>query len=112
IGAFLASDMDAMFSRGVFDSDRAGVITGGAELAEAWRGALAQNCIRGFPLDGSEVERAMLAGLLRVFSALGQGSVRRALEQLSIFNCPLNCSCRDQVTTSLLNNGQLTMLFP
>ena len=72
IGAFLASDMDAMLSRGVFDSDRAVVITGGAELAEAWRGALAQNCIRAFTLDDSEVESAMLAGLRRVFSAIGQ----------------------------------------
>jgi 2-dehydro-3-deoxygalactonokinase len=72
IGAFLASDMDAMVSRGVFDSDRAVVITGGGVIAEAWRGALAQNSIRAFTLDDSDVENATLAGLRRVFSALGQ----------------------------------------
>jgi 2-dehydro-3-deoxygalactonokinase len=71
IGAFLASDMDAMLSRGVFDSDRAVVITGGGVIADTWRGALAQNSIRAITLDDSEVENAMLAGLRRIFSALG-----------------------------------------
>jgi 2-dehydro-3-deoxygalactonokinase len=71
IGAFLASDMDAMLSRRVFDSDRAVVITGGGVIADAWRGALAQNSIRAITLDDSEVENATLAGLRRIFSALG-----------------------------------------
>lgn len=69
IGAFLASDMDAMLSRCVFDSDRAVVITGGGALAEAWRCALAQNSIRAITLNDSDVENATLAGLRRVFSA-------------------------------------------
>jgi 2-dehydro-3-deoxygalactonokinase len=72
IGAFLASDMDAMLSRGVCDSDRAVVITGGGVIADAWRGALAQNSIRAITLSDSEVESATLAGLRRVFSTLNQ----------------------------------------
>jgi 2-dehydro-3-deoxygalactonokinase len=70
IGAFLASDMDAMLSRGVLDSDGTVVITGGGVIADAWRGALAQNSIRAVTLDDSEVENATLAGLRYVFSAL------------------------------------------
>lgn len=70
IGAFLASDMDAMLSRGVFDSDRAVVITGGGVIADAWRGALAHSSIQAITLSDSEVESATLAGLRRVFSAL------------------------------------------
>src|SRR5215475_2444052 len=38
IGAFLASDMDALVSRGLFDSESV-VITGGGVIAEAWRNA-------------------------------------------------------------------------
>jgi 2-dehydro-3-deoxygalactonokinase len=70
IGAFLASDMDAMLSRGVFDSGRAVVITGGGVIADAWRGALAHSSIQAITLSDSEVESATLAGLRRVFSAL------------------------------------------
>jgi 2-dehydro-3-deoxygalactonokinase len=70
IGAFLASDMDAMLSRGVFDSDRAVVIAGGGVIADAWRGALAQCSIQAITLNDSEIENAMLTGLRRVYSSL------------------------------------------
>src|SRR2546428_11247734 len=66
IGAFLASDMDAMISRGWFDSAEKVVITGGGVIAEAWRGALAQSSVRAITLGDSEVENAMLTGLRRV----------------------------------------------
>lgn len=70
IGAFLASDMDAMLSRGVFNPDRTVVITGGGVIAEAWRAALAQKSIQAITLNDSEIETATLTGLRRVFSAL------------------------------------------
>jgi len=72
IGAFLASDVDAMVSRGLFDPEGTVVITGGDVIAQAWRGALAQSSVRAVMLSDSEVENAMLAGLRRVFSSLGR----------------------------------------
>jgi 2-dehydro-3-deoxygalactonokinase len=72
IGAFMASDMDAMLSCGLFDPDGEVVITGGGVIAEAWRAALAQSSMRAITLSDSEVENAMLAGLRRVFSTLGR----------------------------------------
>jgi len=72
IGAFLASDMDAMLSRRSFDPEGEVVITGGGVIAEAWRCALAQNSMRAIALGDSEVENATLTGLRRVFSALGK----------------------------------------
>jgi 2-dehydro-3-deoxygalactonokinase len=72
IGAFLACDLDAMLSRGLFDPEGKVVITGGGVIAEAWRGALAQNSMRVITLGDSEVENATLTGLRRVFSAIGR----------------------------------------
>jgi 2-dehydro-3-deoxygalactonokinase len=72
IGAFLASDMDAVLSRRLFDPDGAVVIAGGGVIAEAWRCALTQNSMRAIALNDSEVENALLTGFRRIFSALGQ----------------------------------------
>ena len=72
IGAFLASDLDAMVSRGLFDSAGKVVITGGGVIAEAWRRALTQNSMPAIALNDSEVENALLSGFRRIFSALGQ----------------------------------------
>jgi len=72
IGAFLASDVDAMLSRRLFNPDGAIVIAGGGVIAEAWRAALAQSSIRAIMLNDSEIENATLTGLRRVFSALGR----------------------------------------
>jgi 2-dehydro-3-deoxygalactonokinase len=72
IGAFLASDVDAMTSRGLLNSEGTVVIVGVGVIAEAWRGALTQRSIQAITLGDSEVENAMLAGLRRIFSALGQ----------------------------------------
>jgi 2-dehydro-3-deoxygalactonokinase len=72
IGAFLASDMDALVSRGLFDSAGKVVIAGGGVIAEAWRRALTQNSMRAIALNDSEVENALLTGFRRIFSALGQ----------------------------------------
>ncbi len=70
IGAFLASDMDAIVSRGLLDSEGAVVITGGGAIAGAWRDALTQNSTQAITLSDSEVENALLAGCRSVFSAL------------------------------------------
>lgn len=72
VGAFLASDMDALLSRGVFDSDRAVVIAGGDVIADAWRRALAQSSVQATTLNDSEIEHATLTGLRLVFSVLNQ----------------------------------------
>ena len=72
IGAFLASDMDAMVSRGLFDSAGKIVIAGGGVIAEAWRRALTQNSMPAIALNDSEVENALLTGFRSIFSALGQ----------------------------------------
>src|SRR5215470_13157155 len=72
IGAFLASDMDAMVSRGFFDSAGKVIIAGGGVIAEAWRRALTQNSMPAISLNDSEVENALLTGFRSIFSALGQ----------------------------------------
>ena len=72
LGAFLASDMDAMCARGLLDSQGAVVITGGGAISEIWRGALAQNSMPAIALNDSEVEKALLTGFRRVFLALGK----------------------------------------
>jgi len=72
LGAFLASDMDAMYARGLLDSQGAVVITGGGAIAEIWRGALAQNSMPAIALNDSEVEKALLTGFRRIFLALGK----------------------------------------
>jgi 2-dehydro-3-deoxygalactonokinase len=68
IGAFLASDMDAMVSRGLFDSAGKVVITGGGMIAEAFSGAIARLSLQAVILDDADVERALLAGCRSVFS--------------------------------------------
>lgn len=68
IGAFLASDMDAMVSRGLFDSAEKVGITGGGVIAEAWRGALAHLSVGAVIIGDADVERALLAGCHSVFS--------------------------------------------
>jgi len=75
IGAFLASDMDAMRARGLLDSQGAVVITGGGAIAEIWRAALAQSSILAITVDDSEVENALLTGFRRIFPALSQWSL-------------------------------------
>jgi 2-dehydro-3-deoxygalactonokinase len=72
IGAFLASDVDAMASRGLLNSEGTVVIAGGGVIAEAWRYALTQNSMRSIALNDSEVENALLNGFRSVFSALDQ----------------------------------------
>lgn len=83
IGAFLASDMDAMVSRGLFDSNRVVVITGGGMIAEAWRGALAHLSVQAVILGDAEVERGLLAGCRSVFSALFRNQPGRNEERTS-----------------------------
>lgn len=71
IGAFLASDVDAMVSQGLFDPEGTVVIAGGGVIAEAFSGALAHLSSQAVILNDADVERALLAGCRSVFSALG-----------------------------------------
>ncbi len=68
IGAFLASDMDAMYSRGLLDSEGALVITGGGPIAEVWRLAFADSPMPAIKLNDSEVENGLLTGFRQIFS--------------------------------------------
>jgi hypothetical protein len=63
IGAFLASGMDAIFSRELFGWEVEAVIAGGSVIAETRRGALAQSSMRAIALRDLEIENAMLIGL-------------------------------------------------
>jgi 2-dehydro-3-deoxygalactonokinase len=62
VGAFLASDMDAMISGGWLSSESKVVVSGGGVISEAWRNALAKLSIQAILLSESEVEGALLAG--------------------------------------------------
>jgi 2-dehydro-3-deoxygalactonokinase len=72
IGAWLASDMDAMYARGLLDSHGAVVITGGGAIAEIWRIAFTNCSMRAITLNEAEVENGLLTGVRHVFSALTQ----------------------------------------
>src|SRR5262249_49985678 len=63
IGAYLASDMDAMYARGLLDSHGAVVITGGGAIAEIWRLAFTNCSMRAITLNESEVENGLLTGV-------------------------------------------------
>src|SRR5260370_26758116 len=63
IGAFIASDMDALISRGVLSHDTPVVIVGSAALSAAWRSALAAMSVPATVLSVSETEDALLTGL-------------------------------------------------
>jgi 2-dehydro-3-deoxygalactonokinase len=70
IGAFLASDMDAMISGGWLSSETNVIIAGGGALAQIWRRTLAGSSIRAILLSDSDLESGLLAGCRCVFSAL------------------------------------------
>ncbi|MGE0132246.1 MAG: 2-dehydro-3-deoxygalactonokinase [Blastocatellales bacterium] len=72
IGAFLASDIDAMLSCGLLSSESPVVITGGGVIAEAWRNALAHLSVQAITLGDSDVERALLAGCRKIFPAIAR----------------------------------------
>jgi 2-dehydro-3-deoxygalactonokinase len=63
IGAFIASDMDAFISRGVFSRDTPVVIVGASALAQAWRSSLAAMSVSASVLSVPETEDALLTGL-------------------------------------------------
>jgi 2-dehydro-3-deoxygalactonokinase len=70
IGAFLASDVDAMVSNGLLSSEGPVVITGGGLIAEALSVVLAQRSAQATVLTDSDVEGALLVGCRKIFSAL------------------------------------------
>ena len=65
IGAFVASDLDALVARGIFDSKRV-VVVGHPAIGECWRRVLEQKSINAVVLSAEETERAFLKGLQQV----------------------------------------------
>lgn len=63
IGAFVASDLDALIARRVLTPDRPVAITGAGALADFWLQALAATSIPTRIMTETEVERGLLAGL-------------------------------------------------
>jgi 2-dehydro-3-deoxygalactonokinase len=61
IGAFIASDFDALLGRKILLAPV--IITGGGELAEAWRNALTESSLRTEVISAEDTERSYLAGL-------------------------------------------------
>lgn len=63
IGAFVASDMDALIARRVLSEEKQVAIVGTPALAQAWRSALASMSVPASVLSVSETEDALLTGL-------------------------------------------------
>src|SRR5581483_6804529 len=63
IGAFVASDMDALIARGVLATDQQVTIIGSEALGEAWRKSLAAASVPATVLSATETEDALLTGL-------------------------------------------------
>lgn len=70
IGAFIASDLDAMLRNGTIPTARAVLLTGGGALATAWRFALEKASIESTPLAAEQIEGALLTGLRRVLALM------------------------------------------
>ncbi|MDX2032003.1 MAG: 2-dehydro-3-deoxygalactonokinase [Blastocatellia bacterium] len=70
IGAFLASDLDALLRNGAITPAHTVLLTGGGALADAWRFALEQASIPSTPLAPEQIERALLTGLRRALAMM------------------------------------------
>jgi len=66
IGAFIATDLDALFARGVLAGDPRVVISGATAIAETWAVAFARLSMKASVLTDGETEKAFLAGLKRI----------------------------------------------
>jgi 2-dehydro-3-deoxygalactonokinase len=64
IGAFIASDLDALMERKAI-SDPV-IITGGGAIAKAWQEALERSSLNASVVSHGELERALLMGLQRI----------------------------------------------
>jgi 2-dehydro-3-deoxygalactonokinase len=69
VGAFLASDLDALIAQGFLRKGEAVTICGAGGLAKAWRESLESAEIAATVLGEADLERAMLAGLATIASA-------------------------------------------
>lgn len=69
LGAFIASDLDALLARGLVSGNARVVFSGHAAITEAWAFALARQSLIAIVLTEAETERAFLAGLNQILSA-------------------------------------------
>ncbi|MFL6436240.1 MAG: 2-dehydro-3-deoxygalactonokinase [Terriglobales bacterium] len=60
IGAFIASDVDGLLSRGMLRSDLNVAVVGSAAIAETWRSALTESEIPARVISMAEAEKALL----------------------------------------------------
>jgi 2-dehydro-3-deoxygalactonokinase len=68
LGAFIASELDALLKQGVFEKGLSVVITGGGAVATAWRRALADASIESTVVSEARAEEALLRGLIEIVS--------------------------------------------
>jgi len=66
VGAFIASDMDAILKTGALTTTAPVTLIGTHALTEAWRAALAEAGIASVPVPEPETEIALLAGLQEI----------------------------------------------
>jgi 2-keto-3-deoxy-galactonokinase len=66
VGAFIATDLDALVARGVFARDARVVICGHAAIAEAWAYALKNASRTAVVVPEEDTEQAFLAGLNQI----------------------------------------------
>jgi len=68
VGAFIATDLDALLARGMFN-ERQVTINGHRTIAECWRQALERETIPASVLTAEDTERAFLRGLQQIVDA-------------------------------------------
>ena len=68
LGAFIASDLDALARRGILTGDIQVTISGHEVIAAAWASALARMSISATVLTEEETEKAFLSGLRSILS--------------------------------------------
>jgi 2-keto-3-deoxy-galactonokinase len=67
VGAFIATDLDALIARGVFGNKQI-VLIGHRAIVECWRRALEQQSVDSLVLSAEDIQRAFLKGLQQVVS--------------------------------------------
>jgi len=69
IGAFIASDFDALIKRKVLIGPV--IITGGGAIAEAWHTSLADSSIESMVISAEDLEKSYLTGLFSLTKEKG-----------------------------------------
>lgn len=77
VGAFIASDLDALRARKSINAGAPVFLCGGGPIAAAWQHALAKTAVHAIVVSDSQTEGALLTGLQKIAAAVPSPSDKR-----------------------------------